>query len=66
METTANLAGGDIVDRYACGTQCAGNSRRRSHAPVLIGNRLYIRNSQEAACYELPLASEPVAVRDAK
>ncbi|MDX1925349.1 MAG: PQQ-binding-like beta-propeller repeat protein [Pirellulaceae bacterium] len=34
--------------------------------PVLIGNRLYIRNSQEAACYELPLASEPVAVRDAK
>ena len=30
--------------------------------PVLIGNRLYIRNSQEAACYELPVASEPVAV----
>ncbi len=29
--------------------------------PVLVGNRLYIRNSQEAACYELPVASEPVA-----
>ncbi len=29
--------------------------------PVLVGNRLYIRNSQEAACYELPQASEPVA-----
>jgi hypothetical protein len=24
--------------------------------PVVIGNRLYIRNSQEAACYELPVA----------
>lgn len=28
--------------------------------PVLIGNRIYVRNSQEAACYELPLASETV------
>jgi len=26
--------------------------------PVLIGDRLYIRNSQEAACYRLPLAKE--------
>ena len=25
--------------------------------PVLIGNRLYLRNSQEAACYELPTVS---------
>lgn len=24
--------------------------------PVVVGNRLYLRNSQEAACYELPLA----------
>jgi outer membrane protein assembly factor BamB len=23
--------------------------------PVVVGNRLYVRNSQEAACYELPL-----------
>jgi len=32
--------------------------------PVLIGNRLYLRNSQEAACFELPTLSptEPVAV----
>ena len=30
--------------------------------PVLIDNRLYMRNSQEAACYELPKASEPVAL----
>jgi outer membrane protein assembly factor BamB len=28
--------------------------------PVLIGNRLYIRNSQEAACYELPTAPGPI------
>ena len=26
--------------------------------PVLIGDRLYVRNSQEAACYQLPLASQ--------
>ena len=26
--------------------------------PVLVGDRLYIRNSQEAACYRLPLAAE--------
>jgi outer membrane protein assembly factor BamB len=25
--------------------------------PVVVGNRLYVRNSQEAACYELPLAA---------
>jgi hypothetical protein len=24
--------------------------------PVVIGNRLYVRNSQEAACYLLPVA----------
>ncbi|HEV7401884.1 MAG TPA: PQQ-binding-like beta-propeller repeat protein, partial [Chthoniobacteraceae bacterium] len=24
--------------------------------PVLVGDRLYVRNSQEAACYQLPLA----------
>jgi hypothetical protein len=24
--------------------------------PVVIGDRLYLRNSQEAACYELPLS----------
>ena len=24
--------------------------------PVVVGNRLYVRNSQEAACYRLPLA----------
>ena len=23
--------------------------------PVLVGDRLYVRNSQEAACYQLPL-----------
>jgi outer membrane protein assembly factor BamB len=26
--------------------------------PVVVGNRLYVRNSQEAACYELPLAAQ--------
>lgn len=26
--------------------------------PVLVGDRLYIRNAQEAACYQLPLAKE--------
>lgn len=25
--------------------------------PVVVGNRLYVRNAQEAACYELPLAA---------
>ncbi|MEO6741709.1 MAG: alcohol dehydrogenase, partial [Chthoniobacteraceae bacterium] len=24
--------------------------------PVLVGDRLYLRNSQEAACYQLPMA----------
>ncbi len=36
------------------------NGRTWNH-PVLIGNRLYIRNSQEAACYELPMDAEQVA-----
>ena len=27
--------------------------------PVLVGDRLYIRNGQEAACYRLPVATEP-------
>ncbi len=31
--------------------------------PVVVGNRLYVRNSQEAACYELPLAAR-VALLD--
>ena len=26
--------------------------------PVLIGDRLYLRNSSEAVCYQLPLLSE--------
>ena len=26
--------------------------------PVLIGDRLYVRNAQEAACYQLPMASQ--------
>ncbi len=26
--------------------------------PVLIGDRLYVRNAQEAACYQLPLAQQ--------
>jgi outer membrane protein assembly factor BamB len=29
--------------------------------PVVIGDRLYIRNAQEAACFRLPLASEAIA-----
>jgi outer membrane protein assembly factor BamB len=29
--------------------------------PVLIGDRLYIRNAQEAACYRLPLATDTIA-----
>lgn len=24
--------------------------------PVVVGGRLYIRNSQQAACYELPMS----------
>ena len=24
--------------------------------PVVVGDKLYLRNSQEAACYQLPLA----------
>lgn len=31
--------------------------------PVVIGDRLYIRNSQEAACYRLPLATSTVATK---
>ena len=30
--------------------------------PVLIGDRLYLRNSQEAACYQLPLPEPKMAV----
>lgn len=29
------------------------------NAPALAGNRLYVRNHLEAACYELPLAKSP-------
>lgn len=29
--------------------------------PVVIGDRLYIRNAREAACYRLPLATEAIA-----
>lgn len=29
--------------------------------PVVVGDRLYLRNSQEAACYQLPLAEEKTA-----
>jgi hypothetical protein len=25
--------------------------------PVLVGNRLYVRNAEEAACFEMPLAT---------
>jgi len=28
--------------------------------PVLVGDRLYLRNSQEAACYQLPLAGPKI------
>lgn len=28
--------------------------------PVVVGNRLYVRNAQEAACYELPMAGGEV------
>ena len=30
--------------------------------PVVVGDRLYVRNSQEAAAYQLPLAAAPPAV----
>jgi hypothetical protein len=26
--------------------------------PVLVGNRVFVRNAQEAACFELPLAGQ--------
>ena len=26
--------------------------------PVVVGDRLFVRNSQEAACYQLPLANQ--------
>jgi outer membrane protein assembly factor BamB len=29
--------------------------------PVVVGDRLYVRNSQEAACYQLPLAANKTA-----
>ncbi len=32
--------------------------------PVVVGDRLYIRNAQEAACYRLPLATKETAVLD--
>ena len=28
--------------------------------PVLVGNRLFIRNSQEAACFEMPVIAAPL------
>ena len=26
--------------------------------PVLVGNRVYVRNAEEAACFEVPLAKQ--------
>ena len=33
--------------------------------PCLAGNRLLVRNAEEAACYELPLVSQPVEAESA-
>jgi len=33
--------------------------------PVVVGDRLYVRNAQEAACYQLPLAETKVAAEAA-
>jgi hypothetical protein len=30
--------------------------------PVLVGDRLYVRNAEEAAAYKLPLAEQEAAV----
>ena len=54
------LVKADPIKHTELGLIKAIEGRTWNH-PVLIGNRLYIRNSQEAACYELPLASELVA-----
>lgn len=35
----------------------AMNARTWNH-PVVVGNRLYLRNAEEAVCYELPTADE--------
>ena len=34
--------------------------------PCLSGNRLLVRNGEEAACYELPLAAAAAAVADGR
>ena len=31
--------------------------------PVVVGDRLYLRNSQQAACFQLPLAETKTAGR---
>jgi outer membrane protein assembly factor BamB len=31
--------------------------------PVLVGNRLYLRNAEEAACYELPVVESPATIQ---
>lgn len=58
------LVKADPAKHNEVGKMKAIEGRTWNH-PVLIGNRLYIRNSQEAACYELPLASEQVTSVDA-
>jgi outer membrane protein assembly factor BamB len=30
--------------------------------PVVVGDRLYVRNAQEAACFRLPVAKKPSQV----
>jgi outer membrane protein assembly factor BamB len=41
------------------------NGKTWNH-PVVVGDRLYIRNSQEAAAYQLPLVDAKMADAKAK
>ena len=49
------LVGADPGDHTEFGSFKALEGKTWNH-PVVVGSRLYLRNAQEAACFELPLA----------
>ena len=49
-----------ILDRFMELARFHAIEGKTWNHPVVIGDRLYIRNAQEAACYRLPMVTDAV------